>query len=270
MFVYLFLFNSMKLLFFLGTCIISQLGFSQVGSPNVDTTTYIHWEIEAEFPGEYGSLLNYLEENKRKINNPRTQSEYTVDEKRANERVIVRFAIDTNGKVKNIVLEVGLPHCEPCNQEALRLVENMPNWIPAQLHGKTINTLVRLPITFELEKEYGPSTVCIVGVEAEFPGGVEKLREYIQKNTKLKGNPKRKKSIPKEKLLIGGRVIVLFQVEADGRLTHVELEEKLPHCEPCNQEALRVVKKMPSWKPAFEKGKAVSTCIRLPINFEID
>ena len=73
------------------------------------------------------------------------------------------------------------------------------------------------------------------------------------------GNPKRKKSIPEEELLIGGRVIVLFQVEADGRLSHVELEEKLPHCEPCNQEALRVVKKMPSWKPSYEMGKAVST-----------
>jgi protein TonB len=260
----------MKLLFFLGTCIITHLGFSQVGSSNLDSIIHIEWEIGPEFPGGYEKMLEYLEENKRNVINPRTQSEYTVDEKRSNERVIVRFVIDTNGQVTNAVLEVGLPQCEPCNQETLRLVESMPNWKPAELNGKIISNYVRMPIFFELEKENGPSTVCIVPVEAEFPGGVEKLREYIQKNVKLIGNPKRKKSIPKEKLLIGGRVIVLFQVEADGRLTHVELEEKLPHCEPCNQEALRVVKKMPSWKPSFEKGKAVSTCIRLPINFVVD
>ena len=207
-----------------------------------------------------------------KINNPRTQSEYTVDEKRANERVFVRFAIDTNGKVKNIVLEVGLPHCEPCNQEALRLVENMPNWIPAQLRGKTINTLVRLPITFELENEKDEFDLlgCDLGSDAQFKGGEKALNKYIQKNMKLKGNPKWKKSLPKDELLEGGRLFVLFIIEADGRVSHVELEEQLPHCAPCNQEALRVIKNMPPWKPAYEKGKAVSTCIRLPINFVVD
>ncbi len=260
----------MKLLFFLGTCIIPHLGFSQVGSPNVDTTTYIHWEIGPEFPGGYEKMLEYLEENKRNVINPRTQSEYTVDEKRAYERVIVRFIVAENGSVTNVVLEVGLPHCEACNQEALRLVESMPNWKPAELNGKIISNYVRMPIIFELEKENEPFTVCIVPVEAEFPGGDEKLGEYIQKNVKLIGNPKRKKSIPEDELLIGGRVIVLFQVEADGRVSHVELEEQLPHCAPCNQEALRVIKNMPPWKPAYEKGKAVSTCIRLPINFVVD
>lgn len=260
----------MKLLFFLGTCIIPHLGFSQVGSSNLDSIIHIEWEIGPEFPGGYEKMLEYLEENKRNVINPRTQSEYTKDEQRKSEKVIVRFIVAENGSVTNVVLEVGLPHCEACNQEALRLVESMPNWKPAELNGKIISNYVRMPIIFELEKENEPFTVCIVPVEAEFPGGDEKLGEYIQKNVKLIGNPKRKKSIPEEELLIGGRVIVLFQVEADGRLSHVELEEKLPHCEPCNLEALRVVKNMPPWKPAFEKGKAVSTCIRLPINFVVD
>lgn len=260
----------MKLLFFLGTCIIPHLGFSQAGSSNLDSIIHIEWEIGPEFPGEYENLLKYLEENKRKIINPRTQSEYTKDEQRKSEKVIVRFIVAENGSVTNVVLEVGLPHCEACNQEALRLVESMPNWKPAELNGKIISNYVRMPIIFELEKENEPLTVCIVPVEAEFPGGDEKLGEYIQKNVKLIGNPKRKKSIPEDELLIGGRVIVLFQVEADGRVSHVELEEQLPHCAPCNQEALRVIKNMPPWKPAYEKGKAVSTCIRLPINFVVD
>jgi hypothetical protein len=40
-----------------------------------------------------------------------------LDEQRESEEVILRFAIDTNGKVANVVLEVGLPQCEPCNQK---------------------------------------------------------------------------------------------------------------------------------------------------------
>lgn len=263
---------ALKTFLLISICIITHLGSSQVGSPTYDPTTYINWEIEAEFPDGYENLLKYLEENKKKINNPRTQSEYTEDEKRANERVIVRFAIDTNGQITNAVLEVGLPQCEPCNQEALRLVENMPKWKPAQLLGKTINTLVRLPITFELENEKDDFVLlgCDLGIDPQFNGGEKALNKYIQKNMKLKGNPKWKKSPPKDELLEGGRLFVLFIIEADGQVSHVELEEQLPHCEPCNQEALRVIKNMPPWKPAYEKGKAVSTCIRLPINFVVD
>jgi TonB family protein len=259
-----------RTLFFFSLCLTAHLGFSQVGSSNLDSIIHIEWEIPPEFPGGYEKMLEYLKENKRNVINPRTQSEYTKDEQRKSEKVIVRFIVTENGSVTNVVLEVGLPHCEACNQEALHLVESMPNWKPAELNGKIIYNYVRLPIIFELEPENEPFTECMIPVVAEFPGGDEKLREYIQKNVKWIGNPKRKKSIPKEELLIGGRVIVLFQVEADGQLTHVELEEKLPHCEPCNQEALRVVKKMPPWKPSYEKGKAVSTCIRLPIYFDFN
>lgn len=262
----------MKLLFFLGTCIITHLGFSQVVSPNVDTTTYIHWEIEAEFPGGYESLLEYLEENKRKIINPRTQSEYTVDEKRANERVIVRFAIDTNGQITNAVLEVGLPKCEPCNQEALRLVENMPKWKPAQLLGKTINTLVRLPITFE--SVYVSDDFCKLGcdlpIDPQFKGGEKALLKYIKKNLWVSGNRKKRKLIPKDEHLEGGSVHVRFVIEVDGQVSHVELQQRLPNCESCNQEALRLITNMPKWEPSYEKGKAVRSYIQIPILFELE
>ena len=91
----------MKLLFFLGTSIIPHLGFSQVGSSNLDSIIHIEWEIGPEFPGEYENLLKYLEENKKKIINPRTQSEYTKDEQRKSEKVIVRFIVAENGSVTN-------------------------------------------------------------------------------------------------------------------------------------------------------------------------
>ncbi|MDP4760325.1 MAG: energy transducer TonB [Crocinitomicaceae bacterium] len=84
------------------------------------------------------------------------------------------------------------------------------------------------------------------------------------------GNPKKKRSVPKEDLFEGGRVIVRFIIEKDGSITHVKLESKLPQCEPCNEEAIRVVKNMPKWKPASDDGKAVRTYVRLPIMFVVD
>ncbi|MEY4289456.1 MAG: hypothetical protein RLZZ30_1544 [Bacteroidota bacterium] len=255
-------------LFFFSLCLTTHLCFSQVESPNVDPIIYSDYELMPEFPGGDEKMREYLEENRRKITNPRTQREYTTAEERMSERVMVRFIVDTNGSIKNVVLEVGLPHCDACNQEAIRLVENMPKWKPAEWEGKRTSTYVRLPIFFELEEI--ALLGCDLGLDPQFKGGEKKLAKYIQKNVKLIGNPKRKKSIPKEELLIGGRVVVLFIIESDGQVSHVELEEPLPHCEPCNQEALRLIENMPPWEPGRENGKAIQVCIRLPLTFEID
>jgi protein TonB len=107
-------------------------------------------------------------------------------------------------------------------------------------------------------------------IDAEFAGGYEGLVNYLSKNLSYVGNPKNKRSVPKEELLEGGRLIVRFIIEKDGSITHVKLETKLPKCEPCNQDAIRVVKNMPKWKPASSDGKAVRTYVRLPINFDVD
>jgi TonB family protein len=107
-------------------------------------------------------------------------------------------------------------------------------------------------------------------IDAEYNDGFEGLVNYLSSNISFIGNPKNKRSVAKEELLEGGSVIVRFIIEKDGSITHVKLETKLPKCEPCNQEAIRVVKNMPKWKPASDDGKAVRTYVRLPIRFEMD
>jgi TonB family protein len=266
--------NPIRTLFFFSLCLTAHLGFSQNGVA-FDTSRVFRFECEvpdveeAEFPNGYEKMLEYLEENKRKIINPRTQSEYTIDEQRRNERVILRFAVDTNGKVTNVVLEVGLPHCEACNQEALRLVESMPNWKPSKENGKPFYSLVRLPITFELENEMD-ELGCELEIDPEFKGGEKALIKYIKKNSWVSGNRKWRKSIPKDEHLEGGRVYVRFVIEADGRVSHVELEHRLPDCEPCNQEAIRLITYMPKWEPARKNEKAVRSEVRIPLLFELD
>jgi protein TonB len=107
-------------------------------------------------------------------------------------------------------------------------------------------------------------------IDAEFAGGYDGLVNYLSNNLSFIGNPKNKRSVAKEELLEGGRLIVRFIIEKDGSITHVKLETKLPKCEPCNQDAIRVVKNMPKWKPASSDGKAVRTYVRLPIIFDVD
>ena len=106
--------------------------------------------------------------------------------------------------------------------------------------------------------------------DPEYVGGYDALVDYITKNLEGVSNPKKKKSVPQEDIFEGGRVIVRFIIEKDGTVSHIVLEERLPKCEPCNREAVRIVQNMPKWKPALNDGRAVRTYVRLPIRFEVD
>lgn len=106
--------------------------------------------------------------------------------------------------------------------------------------------------------------------DPEYNGGFEALTQYLLTNLEGIGNSKSEKSDRKKEQLVGGRVIVRFIIEKDGTVSNVVLEERLRKCEPCNREAIRVVKNMPKWKPGSKNGKAVRTYIRLPIRFELD
>ncbi|MCU0423451.1 MAG: energy transducer TonB [Bacteroidia bacterium] len=63
-------------------------------------------------------------------------------------RVIVLFEINEAGKVVNATVEKGLGY--GCDEEAIRVVENMPKWNPGSQNGKNVKVRVKLPITFTL------------------------------------------------------------------------------------------------------------------------
>ena len=91
----------------------------------------------------------------------------------------------------------------------------------------------------------------------EFPGGMPAMIEYLQTNIKY----------PKDavKQNVGGRVMVMFVVEADGSLSNVRVARKV--FPSLDSEAVRVVKAMPKWKPGKEKGRPVRVNFTLPVVF---
>lgn len=112
--------------------------------------------------------------------------------------------------------------------------------------------------------------LTVVDEDPDFNGGYDALTSYILTNINIISNEKKKKSESSEELLEGGRVIVRFVIEENGTISNIVLEERLQKCEPCNKEAIRIVKNMPKWKPAHNQGKAVRCYVRLPIRFEVD
>jgi len=92
-----------------------------------------------------------------------------------------------------------------------------------------------------------------------FPGGEEKLFEYLRKNIKFP-------PVARENG-IQGRVFVTFVVDKDGRVKDVKILRGIGG--GCDEEALRVIRSMPDWKPGKQNGRAVSVQYNLPVNFTL-
>ncbi|MCK5703780.1 MAG: energy transducer TonB [Cyclobacteriaceae bacterium] len=64
-------------------------------------------------------------------------------------KVFIQFIIDKNGKVKKVQAVKGIG--AGCDEEAVRVVKEHTEWIPAQIIGKDVSTRMILPITFKLD-----------------------------------------------------------------------------------------------------------------------
>jgi periplasmic protein TonB len=109
--------------------------------------------------------------------------------------------------------------------------------------------------------EAAPEIFTIVEEQAEFPGGIAELGKYIQKNLQYPAMAR--------EAGISGKCFLKFVVNENGSISNVEVLKGVPGCSDCDKEAIRVVKSMPSWKPAKMTGKSVKCYFNLPISFKI-
>jgi protein TonB len=93
-------------------------------------------ESMPSFPGGTDSLNAYLKKN----------NQWKVGQLTIEGRVVVGFIVSEKGKLEEIKILKSL--CSSCDKEAIRLVENMPAWIPAEENGKPTARRMILPISF--------------------------------------------------------------------------------------------------------------------------
>ena len=116
-----------------------------------------------------------------------------------------------------------------------------------------------VPVEVEEEEVVEQEIFQIVEEMPAYPGGDAKLMEYVAKNIKYP-------QIARE-TGIQGRVFVGFVVEPDGSVSNVKVLRGIGG--GCDEEAMRVVKNMPKWKPGKQRGKAVRVSYMLPVNFKL-
>ena len=100
-----------------------------------------------------------------------------------------------------------------------------------------------------------------VEIMPEFPGGEEALAKFLRNNLRYPGMASENG--------IQGVVFVKFVVRATGEISDVEVVGAKKGA-GLDEEALRVVKKMPKWKPGKQNGQHVSVFFNLPINFRLE
>ena len=94
----------------------------------------------------------------------------------------------------------------------------------------------------------------------EFPGGNKALMKFISDN--LVYPPSAKES------RIEGRVIVQLVVTETGEIGDVRIVRGVDMA--LDNEAIRVVKSLPRFTPAFNDGQAVNAWYTIPVTFKLD
>lgn len=107
----------------------------------------------------------------------------------------------------------------------------------------------------ELDKE--EEIFVFVEDQPGYPGGDAARIKYLQENIKYP-------EIAKESG-VQGTVYVTFVVEKDGKITSVKILRGIGG--GCDEEAVRVIKRMPRWKPGKQRGRSVRVQFNMPVRF---
>ena len=100
----------------------------------------------------------------------------------------------------------------------------------------------------------------VVDQQPEFPGGNEALIKFLSDNIVYPKLAQDEGS--------SGKVYVQFVIWKDGSVKDVNVIRGVH--QSLDNEAVRVIKMMPNWKPGIQRGKPVNTRFTLPIYFKID
>lgn len=215
---------------------------------------FVNYETPPEFPGGTKALMEYIKNEKRY---PQEAIEKGIEG-----RVMTTYTIEVDGSLTEIEIIKGV---DPLlDQEALRIIKTMPKWKPGMQKNQAVRVRFRLPIVFDLneyqeESANDDEVYTEVDEQPEFQGGVDKLMSFLARNIKY----------PKEAMRKGiqGRVITNFIVNKDGTISNIVVKEGVN--KQLDAEAIRVLSKMPKWKPGKNNGEIVRVNFTLPVTFRV-
>ncbi|KAB7529100.1 TonB family protein [Flagellimonas olearia] len=204
-----------------------------------------------------------------------------AQEKGIQGRVNVIFIIDTEGRIVDIRKRG--PN-ELLENEAVRIIEKLPQMQPGKQNGEAVNVPFSIPIAFQLEN----------GPEGGIDGDIKKIAQRIVDRPRfsdideapifpgcedatdkracflehVQTHIRKHFNYPKEAQEMGieGKVYVIFKIDANGAIA--DIRTRGPH-ELLEAEAERIIKRLPVMQPGKRKGEAVDVPFSIPITFKL-
>jgi protein TonB len=100
-------------------------------------------EEQAEFPGGIMEMQKFIQKN---LQYPSMAREAGLSGK-----CFLKFVVNETGTISNVEILKGVPGCQDCDKEAIRVVKAMPAWKPAKMTGKSVKCYFNLPISFKIQ-----------------------------------------------------------------------------------------------------------------------
>lgn len=199
--------------------------------------------------------------------------------------VVYTFVVEKDGTLSNF--NMIHPADSLLNEEALRILQQMPPWRPARWKGEIVRSESYVPMYFKLNKNAVAGTTATRSSSSATASAYAKTDKEIIENNAIytivdkmpvyaKGEVGMGDFIahniryPREALQEGieGRILCSFIVTADGSVTNIEVVDGLHPA--LDNEAIRVLGLMPKWIPGENDGEKVNVKCLLPIDFTID
>ncbi len=108
-----------------------------------DDVPFTILDEDPEYPGGYKEMVRFLSSNMQYPELPRISG----SQGKAN----VRFIVEKNGVVQDVKVTRGVPNCDECDKEAIRVVKKMPQWKPGKINGQPVRSYFNLPVTFAIK-----------------------------------------------------------------------------------------------------------------------
>lgn len=240
-----------------------------------------------------GVLQNYIHKH---VAYPEQAKQQKIEGK-----VVMGFVVEIDGKVSNIT--VIKSSNQLFNDAAINCIKTLPEFKPGLIDGKPVRVQMYVAVPFSLkplpEQNEEPITEELIAtpnveiIEGD-PSGVDDilvsppveapphpsetssvepaevftfveqmpvfpgdLNSYLSKNLNYPAEAREKG--------IQGNVIVQFIIDETGKVINPKIVRG--NATVLDNEAIRVVKTMPYWKPGKQNGKAVAVRYTMPIKF---
>jgi len=169
--------------------------------------------------------------------------------------------------IKNTIIQNRMPAPKPVVAPTIRIVDKNASvtedlTIDTEIKPDDIQPEYVAPAQIQLEDEKSvveEAPFVIVEKMPEFPGGIDAMQEFLAKNIEF--------PTAATEIGIRGTVYLYFVVEKDGSITHIKTLRGIGG--GCDEEAERVISKMPKWNPGNQRGKPVRVSFNIPVIFKL-